>query len=72
MVDIKRTCPKCFGTGVHHKNTPDGIVDTDPCPKCDGSGKIVLLTVDLSDIEGKLDDIMDRCNDIFEGMPGRR
>ena len=72
-LNIEQPCPKCFGDGVHEKNTPGGVVVIDPCPLCGGSGKRVLSTLNvgelldnISDMQDKINDILDKCNDIFE------
>jgi len=65
------TCLNCDGTGL--------VGLTDPAFKQITLGDQITLTgvvwdsilTRLSDIEGKLDDVMDKCNDIFENLPGQ-
>jgi DnaJ-class molecular chaperone len=67
MVDVLRTCPKCFGDGEHETDIPGGggtIGQT--CPTCDGVGRLVIGYVDITDLTDKVGDIVDKCNDILE------
>lgn len=73
LLTIKRTCPRCFGDGVHERDNPGGQVVEDPCTKCGGSGYVNRDFVDatdliekIDDMADKVDDIMDKCDDIFE------
>jgi len=46
-VTIVQTCQKCFGSGVYYKDTPNGMVEENPCPLCDGSKVFELCRVHL-------------------------
>jgi len=66
VTNIQVDCYKCFGVGIHSKDTIGGVVEIDPCPVCNGDKYLTISQIDLSDLDNKLDDIMDKCNDIFE------
>jgi len=57
------TCTNCGG---------DGIVDDDLCTVCMGGGSLPVTGIALyfkkhiTDMEDKLEDIMDKCDDIKE------
>lgn len=57
------TCEECGG---------DGVVEDELCTTCFGQGSLPItgiysrLTKKVLALEDKLDDIMDKCNDIFE------
>ena len=67
-LEIKITCPRCEGVGSTNQYTYDSqgnVTNTepeDPCTKCNGDTTIQWGTV----VCDELDDILDKCNDIFE------
>ena len=64
---VKNDCRACMTTGVGKKFDGAGVlVDIDPCPACGGDGYVNVGVVNLDDLESKIDDIMDKCRDIFE------
>jgi len=69
-MDIQRVCSKCRGTG----QAPSGL-GTSECNECIGTGrkdvgeiKSPTKTLDerLTDLEDKINDVMDKCIDIKE------
>jgi formate dehydrogenase maturation protein FdhE len=58
-------CGMCGGDGIFKEVT---------CPQCDGTGKISLQFLDevmnsfFTDINDRIDDILNKCNDIFEKL----
>lgn len=64
-IEINKTCDTCGGDGVVSLHNY-GVSENVECWQCEGSGKLVVLTVNLDDIDLKLNDILDKCNDIFE------
>ena len=69
VVEVRKTCPHCHGSG----ETPDypdsggsPPSGTETCTECNGNTTVLVFSVDLGDMDDKLDDIMDKCNDIFE------
>jgi len=75
---IARVCPKCDGDGVFPNNTmtyegdvlePDNPRACDVCSETGRVGRYILDVGDLldrlSDLETTVDDIMDKCTDIF-------
>lgn len=58
---INQMCSRCAGTG----SIPEfGDPPQTDCPDCEGSGKIKWGT--QVEVMGKLDDILGKCNDIFD------
>lgn len=64
MADIKERCSKCDGTGVYPFNTEA----SGTCDQCEGTGLFVSKVVDTTDIEDKLNDIFNKCDDILEKL----
>ena len=56
-------CPTCKGTGGD--GNPDTTVS---CASCNGVGEIEanMRVPDLDDLKDRVEDIMNKCNDIFE------
>ena len=54
---ISSSCYKCFGSGVWIKTTVAGQVPIDPCPVCQGSGLLPMYSVELGELESKVDDL---------------
>ena len=72
MGEYKKTCQHCYGDGTFNKGGPVPV-EIDPCPYCDGEGYIVegqmdlsSLTDAISDLGDKVDDVIDKCNNIKE------
>jgi len=63
---IKATCAQCEGDGLTTVWLNDEETGQASCPMCSGTGKMDVSEFDISDMDGKLDDILDKCNDIFE------
>lgn len=64
MADINRLCNSCHGSGtIQYYGGP-----AQTCDACEGSGEILLATIDLSALEDKIDDIMNKCNDIADAI----
>ena len=62
-------CPRCCGTGVAIVvSGPGSTTEEDPCSKCDGLGLYSTKKIDVTDIVDLLNDILDKCNDIFEAV----
>lgn len=55
-------CGQCGGTG---KISPIEGPDVD-CPECSAIGYHEVYQIDLSDVIDTINDIKDRCNDIYE------
>jgi len=62
FTDIHITCWTCRGTGLK----PQSGSGTVPCPACDGDGKVFYGHLDVTSLDAKLDDIIDKCSDIKE------
>ena len=63
--EIFKRCNRCEGDGIH-PDLVDGAPGDASCVRCVGTGKYFFGTIDLSDLEDKIDDIMNKCNDIKE------
>ena len=61
-IKLYHQCGKCEGTG---KFTPPELPEGD-CPGCSGVGYNVYYHIDMNGIIAKLDDIMDKCEDILD------
>lgn len=64
-MELFYTCPKCKGIGG------DGNPETgDICAACDDAGTINMDIVipELDDLKSTVDDIMDKCNDIWQKL----
>lgn len=64
--EVRAHCGQCDGTGsviTWLDAVEQGSIE---CPTCGGSGKMLVGEINLNDLEGKIDDIADKCNDIFE------
>lgn len=59
-------CVNCGGTG--RKLVSDSGSETKDCPRCTGTGLQNGGEVHDSDMMDKLDDILDKCKDIFEKL----
>ena len=64
-------CAACNGVGTIPNSflDPEGIPVTDgtkTCPRCNGEGKYLWGKLDVSDLEDKFNDILNKCDDIFE------
>lgn len=74
QVVVKRICPQCAGDGVFGQTAGAGGQGPHPCDwaGCAGTGYIELgfveLDPDLSDILAKVEDVLDKCNDILEAL----
>lgn len=64
MGEIKKNCWQCRGSGTRPASDVDGTPI--PCGACSGTGKESWGAVNLLDISDKLDDLLNKCNDIFE------
>jgi DnaJ-class molecular chaperone len=64
--EILSDCESCGGDGIREHVVGNSTWGTESCPPCDGTGKYVSGTVDLSDLEDQIDDIINKCNDILE------
>lgn len=72
-MDIHKNCQKCRGTG----QAPGAGQGTTTCNECGGTGRRdegeisnASQTLDerLTDMEGKIDDALDKCDDILEKL----
>ena len=64
-MEDRRDCSTCHGTGA----LADQLgVNLGQCHICGGAGYNVIGSIDSTDIEDKLDDILNKCNDIFEKL----
>lgn len=69
MVELRRVCHRCDGTGIVDNPDPGGDYT---CSICTGSGRLPTtiqvddLMSELDDIKNKVNDIESKCNDIFE------
>lgn len=63
-MDIQKVCQKCKGTG-EVRGEP-----TVTCDRCGGSGRLDEGEISdaINTLSEKLDDIMDKCIDIFEKL----
>lgn len=64
IIYIVSTCRRCAGSGAVPAmagGNPNGT-----CDRCNGSGTKLLDYVDLTNLNDKLDDILDKLNDINE------
>jgi len=71
--EIKKICPRCHGKGEIERrlvSPPDYADDEEiiTCPECDGAKFVDFGTIDLSDIDDKLNDISEKIDDIFERL----
>ena len=65
-IEIIRRCRRCDGTGLVSHQTggnPNGT-----CDRCGGSGETSWDSFDLSDLEDKVQDVLNKCNDILEKL----
>ncbi len=79
MREITQDCPACGGTGRETGLAPNsGGPPTpydNPCSRCQGVGKLLYgylsedLMTFLADLEDKVNDVKNKCNDIFEKLP---
>lgn len=72
MTDITRICPRCKGTGIYKRSdltSPDGTTDVEPCPTCNGAGVLVVASIDLGDINEKLESIKTTVKTILDKIP---
>lgn len=67
---ISETCRVCFGSGVElTADGQGGLTNSEqPCEACGATGKIGVGEVDLTDLEDKLDDVIDKLADIKEKL----
>ena len=69
-ITVKRTCPKCGGTGTDPGIPGLGGADSKPCENCTDGYQLVGFSDDLEtaldDILDKVNDVLDKCNDILE------
>jgi len=63
---IYSICSSCNGNGTRPMMTGDDRLGVEDCPRCATTGKLEVGILDLSDIEDKIDDVMNKCNDIKE------
>lgn len=63
---IKIKCGRCNGTGINDNQIVDGIVVSESCTSCSGTGYFGSGLIDATEITDLLNDIKDKCNDIFE------
>jgi len=66
---IQRVCFKCNGVGIHYTDTEGGVIETNPCPVCNGEKYVTIEYLDLSklkiafdELNGKLDTIIGLLN----------
>jgi len=61
-------CFHCDGTGIEEEHYEDGeLIPERSCPYCGGDGmKTITQIIDITDLMAKIDDILDKCNDIKE------
>jgi DnaJ-class molecular chaperone len=70
-LEVYRQCSMCGGDGLFPNDniTYGGVVlpptNPGPCQTCGGDGKILAYSIE-EDFVVKIDDILDKCNDIFE------
>jgi len=81
-MDIIKPCPTCKGTLIEGRYIQTGVNEEDgrplfiwdgtfPCTLClnwETPGAEVIMTINLSGIEDKIDDIQDKLNDILERL----
>ena len=65
---IKEICYYCSGDGLVHIDDDAGGPGEDvTCTVCGGSGELLVGTIDeLDDLRDTINDILNKCNDIFE------
>ena len=61
---ISKTCYKCAGTGIWVKTTVTGEVPIDPCPVCQGSGMLPMYSVELGELENKVNNLSKTLKDV--------
>lgn len=66
MITLEIKCRRCAGTGLESDSDGYPGAGNVSCIACDGDGLYSFGTLDLSDLEDKIDDIMGKCNDIKE------
>jgi DnaJ-class molecular chaperone len=66
VYDVFKICETCGGDGIREYVLGDSSWGDEECPQCEGTGKYVSGSVDLSDLDDKIDDVVDKCNDILE------
>jgi len=72
-IPLTVVCASCRGVGSRvigydEQNNP---IYENPCTGCGGDGKTTTALIDdtlLNDMNDKLDDILGKCNDIFEKL----
>jgi len=66
IYEILKRCQRCEGGGKIPNVLDGGSFEAEDCVRCSGTGKYFFGTIDLSDLEDKIDDTLSKCNDIFE------
>jgi len=71
MATLRVRCRKCSGDGkiASYTESSSGLID---CPRCAGTGYRDWGELDIAELEDKLDDILDKCNDIFKKINEKR
>ncbi len=70
MEEIYKQCRTCMGNGIENTFDASGNPIQVSCTACNGTGKYLCSTMDLSNITNKLNDILDKCDDILEAING--
>jgi len=65
IYELKHSCSQCDGDGMVDEWRDGAIIGTNPCPMCNGTGKMKIGEVDLSDLEDKIDNILGICTRIL-------
>lgn len=63
--NIFKRCNRCEGDGIH-PDLVDGVPGGESCVRCAGTGKYFFGIVDLTDFEDKINDILNKVEDIKE------
>ena len=63
---ILKICDSCGGDGIRQIVTGSDTWGMEGCGACLTTGKQEIGHVDLTDLEDKIDDVINKCNDIFE------
>lgn len=66
VIFIARRCRRCDGIGLVSNQVGGNLNGS--CDRCNGTGITSWDSIDLSNLEAKLNDILDKCDDIFEKL----
>lgn len=67
LYSVTEICRVCYGSGVEKIGVGDDSAEQ-PCSACGEVGKRTVLTIDLTDLEDKINDISDKLDDIKEKL----